>query len=62
MPTTLTKAEPWYSISARRFQVLWRLGEDIAPERVTAEAPLPIAWPRRNDPLHHLVLKELVLP
>jgi 1-acyl-sn-glycerol-3-phosphate acyltransferase len=61
-PTTLTKAEPWYSIPARRFQVLLRVGADIAPARFNAEAPLPIASRRLNDHLHHLFLKELAQP
>ncbi|WP_329740891.1 lysophospholipid acyltransferase family protein [Dyella sp. A6] len=58
-PTTLTKAEPWYRIPARRVQVCLRVGQDIDPATFTADAPLPIASRRLNDHLHHLFLREL---
>src|SRR5690606_21537682 len=32
-PTTLTKAEPWYSIPSRRFHFHLRVGQDIEPQR-----------------------------
>jgi 1-acyl-sn-glycerol-3-phosphate acyltransferase len=60
-PTTLTKAEPWYRIPARRVRVLLRVGQDIAPESFHASAPPPIASRRLNDYLHRLFLKELAL-
>jgi 1-acyl-sn-glycerol-3-phosphate acyltransferase len=58
-PTTLTKAEPWYRIPERRVRVTLRVGQDIAPESFTADAPLPIASRRLNAHLHRLFLKEL---
>ncbi|WP_284398428.1 lysophospholipid acyltransferase family protein [Dyella lipolytica] len=58
-PTTLTKAEPWYRIPARRVRVTLRVGQDIAPESFTADAPQPIASRRLNEHLHRLFLKEL---
>jgi len=59
-PTTLTKAEPWYSIPHRRMHVCLRVGADIDPATFNADAPLPIASRRLNDHLHALYLKELV--
>jgi 1-acyl-sn-glycerol-3-phosphate acyltransferase len=61
-PTTLTKAEPWYSIPHRRFHVRLRVGADIDPAAFNADAPLPIASRRLNDYLHHLYAKELASP
>jgi 1-acyl-sn-glycerol-3-phosphate acyltransferase len=61
VPTTLTKAEPWYRIPPRRVQVTLRVGEDIAPARYSADTPMPIASRRLNDHLHQLFLKELAL-
>ncbi|QLF95086.1 1-acyl-sn-glycerol-3-phosphate acyltransferase [Pseudomonas sp. ABC1] len=58
-PTTLTKAEPWYSIPARRFHFRLRVGEDIDPSRFTEQAPLPIASRRLNEHLHNHFIKEL---
>jgi 1-acyl-sn-glycerol-3-phosphate acyltransferase len=58
-PTTLTKAEPWYRIPARRVRVTLRVGQDIAPETFNAQAPLPIASRRLNEHLHQLFLREL---
>ena len=58
-PTTLTKAEPWYRIPARRVRVTLRVGQDIAPETFTADAPQPIASRRLNEHLHRLFLMEL---
>ena len=58
-PTTLTKAEPWYRIPARRVQVCLRVGVDIDPAAFNADAPLPIASRRLNDHLHRLFEKEL---
>ncbi|WP_267223183.1 lysophospholipid acyltransferase family protein [Dyella silvae] len=61
-PTTLTKAEPWYSIPHKRMHVRLRVGADIDPAAFNAEAPLPIASRRLNQHLHTLYLKELLLP
>ncbi len=58
-PTTLTKAEPWYRIPDRRFEVRLRVGADIDPARFAADAPPPIASRRLNQYLHQLYLKEL---
>jgi 1-acyl-sn-glycerol-3-phosphate acyltransferase len=61
-PTTLTKAEPWYSIPDRRFHVRLRVGADIDPAMFNAAAPMPIASRRLNDYLHDLYAKELASP
>ncbi|WP_229238369.1 lysophospholipid acyltransferase family protein [Dyella amyloliquefaciens] len=61
-PTTLTKAEPWYSIPHRRFHVCLRVGTDIDPAAFNADTPLPIASRRLNQHLHTLYLKELASP
>jgi 1-acyl-sn-glycerol-3-phosphate acyltransferase len=58
-PTTLTKAEPWYSIPSRRFHFLLRVGEDVDPQQFAAQAPLPIASRKLNDYLHQHFIKEL---
>jgi len=58
-PTTLTKAEPWYSIPSRRFHFRLRVGEDIDPRDFSRQAPLPIASRRLNDRLHQHFIKEL---
>jgi len=58
-PTTLTKAEPWYRIPDRRFQVHLRVGTDIELAPFNDDAPLPIASRRLNDYLHQLFLREL---
>ena len=59
VPTTLTKAEPWYHIAQRRICVTLRVGDDIAPETFNADAPIPIASRRLNAYLHDLFLREL---
>jgi 1-acyl-sn-glycerol-3-phosphate acyltransferase len=61
-PSTLTKAEPWYSIPHRRMHVCLRVGTDIDPAGFNADAPLPIASRRLNQHLHTLYLKELASP
>jgi 1-acyl-sn-glycerol-3-phosphate acyltransferase len=58
-PTTLTKAEPWYSIPDRRVHVRLRVGGDIDPATFNTDTPLPIASRRLNEHLHRLYLKEL---
>lgn len=60
-PTTLAKAEPWYSIPSRRFHFRLRVGEDIDPRQFTEQAPLPIASRKLNDHLHQHFMKELAL-
>lgn len=62
VPTTLTKAEPWYSIPHRRMHVRLRVGADIAPQPFIDEAPMPIASRRLNQHLHRLYLEELASP
>ena len=59
-PSTLTKAEPWYRIPDRRFQVCLRVGADIDPAPYNADTPMPIASRRLNEHLHQLFLRELV--
>jgi 1-acyl-sn-glycerol-3-phosphate acyltransferase len=58
-PTTLTKAEPWYRIPARRVKVSLRVGKDIDPNTFNAQAAMPIASRRLNEHLHQLFLREL---
>lgn len=58
-PTTLTKAEPWYSIPSRRFHFRLRVGEDIDPQQFNALGPPPLASRKLNDSLHHHFIKEL---
>ena len=60
-PTTLTKAEPWYSIPSRRFHFHLRVGQDIDPKAFADQGPAPIASRRLNDHLHHHFMKELGL-
>lgn len=58
-PTTLTKAEPWYRIPARRFHVRLRVGQDIDPARFAAMGAAPVASRKLNDHLHQHFIKEL---
>ncbi len=58
-PTTLTKAEPWYSIPSRRFHICLRVGEDIDPQQFNQIGPPPIASRKLNDVLHQHFIKEL---
>jgi len=58
-PTTLTKAEPWYSIPARRFHFHLRVGQDIDPQQFMANDLAPIASRKLNDHLHQHYIKEL---
>jgi 1-acyl-sn-glycerol-3-phosphate acyltransferase len=58
-PTTLTKAEPWYSIPSRRFHIRLRVGEDIDPHQFSVLGPAPIASRKLNDVLHQHFIKEL---
>ncbi|WPC05596.1 lysophospholipid acyltransferase family protein [Pseudomonas benzenivorans] len=56
-PTTLTKAEPWYSIPSRRFHFRLRVGQDIDPQQFLG--PHPVASRRLNEHLHQHFIKEL---
>lgn len=58
-PTTLTKAEPWHQVPARRFHFHLRVGEDIDPTSFSNQSPLPIASRKLNDFLHHYYSQEL---
>lgn len=58
-PTTLTKAEPWYHIPARRVHIALRVGEDIDPQAYAARGAAPIASRQLNDYLHRHFIKEL---
>jgi 1-acyl-sn-glycerol-3-phosphate acyltransferase len=58
VPTTLTKAEPWYHIPWRRVMVRLRVGDDIDPAAFD-HAPMPIASRRLNQHLHQLFLEGL---
>ena len=60
-PTTLTKAEPWYRIPARRFHFHLRVGEDIDPQVFASRGAAPIASRQLNDHLHRHFIKELAL-
>jgi len=58
-PSTLTRAEPWYRIPARRFHFALRVGEDIDPRPFRADAPPPVASRRLNAHLHRYFIQEL---
>ncbi len=58
-PTTLTKAEPWYSIPARRVHFSLSVGEDINPQEYAQAAPPPIASRRLDARLHEYFVQEL---
>ena len=58
-PTTLTKAEPWYRIPARRFHIRLRVGEDIDPAQFLAMGAAPVASRKLNDHLHQHFIQEL---
>lgn len=60
-PTTLTKAEPWYRIAARRPHFSFRVGADIELQAFAALGPAPQASRKLNDYLHHYFTKELAL-
>jgi len=57
VPSTLTKATPWYRIPSRRFDFQLDVGADIDPSTF-AGRPLPLASRELNDQLHQLYLKE----
>ncbi|MDU4249655.1 lysophospholipid acyltransferase family protein [Pseudomonas sp.] len=58
-PTTLTKAEPWYSIPARRVHFRLCVGDDIDPREFASQGPAPAASRRLNAFLHQHFIKEL---
>lgn len=58
-PTTLTKAEPWYSIPARRVHFRLHVGDDIDPQHFASQGPAPAASRRLNAFLHQYFNKEL---
>lgn len=60
-PSTLTKAEPWYSIPSRRFHFRLQVGEDIDPQQFQAQGPAPVASRKLNQCLHQHFIKELAL-
>lgn len=58
-PTTLTKAEPWYSIPPRRVHFSLSVGDDIDPQAYAQEAPAPVASRRLDADLHDYFVQEL---
>ena len=48
-PSTLTKAEPWYSIPERHFHLAMHVGEDIPLDEFTQIEPRSIAVRRLNQ-------------
>jgi len=60
-PTTLTKAEPWYRIPARRPHFTLIVGEDIDLQPYRS-APLPIASRELNEHLQARFEEELARP
>ncbi len=58
-PTTLTKAEPWYSIPARRVHFSLSVGEDIEPHTFSQQCSAPIASRRLDAHLHEYFVQEL---
>ncbi|MDD0973678.1 lysophospholipid acyltransferase family protein [Pseudomonas fontis] len=58
-PTTLTKAEPWYSIPARRMHFSLQVGDDIDPQAFASQGLAPRASRLLNDHLHQHFIKEL---
>lgn len=58
-PTTLTKAEPWYSIPARRVHFSLEVGEAIDPQVYAQNAPAPIASRKLDAHLHEYFVREL---
>ncbi|WP_374439636.1 lysophospholipid acyltransferase family protein [Pseudomonas panipatensis] len=58
-PTTLTKADPWYSIPARRVHFQLRVGDDIDPQVFASLGPAPAASRKLNAFLHQHFIKEL---
>ncbi|QWT20807.1 1-acyl-sn-glycerol-3-phosphate acyltransferase [Bacillus sp. NP157] len=59
VPTTLTKAEPWYRVPHRRVHMHLRVGDDIEVASFSTDTPAPIASRRLNEHLHRLYAMEL---
>lgn len=57
-PTTLTKAEPWYSIPSQRFHFSLEVGEEIDPCVFNACSSAPIASRKLNQYLHSYYIKD----
>lgn len=57
-PTTLTKAEPWYSIPSRRIHFSFEVGEMIDPCDFNACSSAPIASRKLNQYLHSYYIKD----
>jgi 1-acyl-sn-glycerol-3-phosphate acyltransferase len=60
-PTTLTKAEPWYRIPARRPHFTLVVGEDLDLQAYRG-APLPVASRSLNEQLQAHFMQELARP
>lgn len=60
-PTTLTKAEPWYRIPARRMHYQLRVGADLQPAQYLAGHSAPIASRHLNQQLHQQYTQELAV-
>lgn len=58
IPTTLTKAEPWYSIPSRRMHFSLEVGEHIDPCDFNAHSSAPIASRKLNKFLHSYYIKD----
>lgn len=57
-PSTLTKAEPWYSIPSRRMHFSLEVGEEIDPCDFNAHSSAPIASRKLNKFLHSYYIKD----
>ncbi len=60
-PTTLTKAEPWYRIPARRPHFMLVVGEDLDLQPFRGQ-PLPLASRALNESLQAHYVEELARP
>lgn len=58
VPTTLTKAEPWYRIPERRVRMTFRVGAPIDVDAFRNDTPAPIASRRLNEHLHQLYARD----
>lgn len=57
-PTTLTKAEPWYSIPSQRFHFSLEVGDKVDPCDFNACSSAPIASRKLNQYLHSYYIKD----
>jgi len=60
-PSTLTKAEPWYSIPTRRFHLTMRVGDDIALQEFIHITPKSTAVRRFNEYLQDYFTQQRTL-